>query len=154
MTRLRATIGLDIGGTKISGCVIDSNGLVLARGRKDTPAQDPGAIVSDSADLIRELSFKREIDAVGVACAGFIDRTGSTVLFAPNLAWRDEPLKARLESVLDLPVIIENDANAAAWGEFRFGAAAQANDMVLITVGTGIGGGIVVEGALMRGAYG
>jgi len=76
------------------------------------------------------------------------------VLFAPNLAWRDEPLKARLESVLDLSVIIENDANAAAWGEFRFGAAAEADNMVLITVGTGIGGGIVVDGMLMRGAYG
>src|SRR5665811_1413348 len=107
MTRLRATIGLDIGGTKISGCVINSNGLVLARGRKDTPAQDPAAIVSESADLIRELSFQREIDAVGVACAGFIDQTGSTVLFAPNLAWRDLPpvsythLRAH-ETVLDL----------------------------------------------------
>jgi len=89
MTRLRATIGLDIGGTKISGCVIDSSGAILARGRKDTLAQDPGAIVDEAADLIRELSFEREIDAVGVACAGFIDRTGSTVLFAPNLAWRE-----------------------------------------------------------------
>lgn len=151
---MSATIGLDIGGTKISGGVVDGTGAILAKGRRDTPAQDPAAIAEEAASLIRELSTGHEIDAVGVACAGFIDRTGSTVLFAPNLAWRDEPLKARLESVLDLPVIIENDANAAAWGEFRFGAAAQANDMVLITVGTGIGGGIVVEGALMRGAYG
>src|SRR5665811_2170846 len=143
MTRLRATIGLDIGGTKISGCVIDSNGVVLARGRKDTPAHDPGAIVDYSADLIRELSFGREIDAVGVACAAFIDRTGSTVLFAPNLAWRDLPFKQLLETALDLPVIIENDANAAAWGEFRFGAAVGTADMVLVTVGTGIGGGVV-----------
>ena len=147
-------IGLDIGGTKISGGVIDGTGAILARGRRDTPAQDPAAIAEEAASLIRELSRGHEIDAVGVACAGFIDRTGSTVLFAPNLAWRDEPLKARLESVLDLPVIIENDANAAAWGEFRFGAAAEANDMVLITVGTGIGGGIVVDGVLLRGAYG
>jgi len=147
-------IGLDIGGTKISGGVIDGTGAILARGRRDTPAQDPAAIAEEAASLIRELSRGHEIDAVGVACAGFIDRTGSTVLFAPNLAWRDEPLKTRLESVLDLPVIIENDANAAAWGEFRFGAAAEANDMVLITVGTGIGGGIVVDGVLLRGAYG
>ena len=154
MTRLRATIGLDIGGTKISGCVIDSNGLVLARGRKDTPAQDPGAIVSESADLIRELSFEREIDAVGVACAAFIDRTGSTVLFAPNLAWRDLPLKQLLETALELPVTVENDANAAAWGEFRFGAAVGTADMVLVTVGTGIGGGVVTNGVLLRGAFG
>ncbi|MHB8274376.1 MAG: ROK family glucokinase [Dermatophilaceae bacterium] len=154
MTALRATIGLDIGGTKISGCVIDSSGVILARGRRDTPAQDPGAIVDEAADLIRELSFEREIDAVGVACAGFIDRTGSTVLFAPNLAWRDLPLKQLLESALDLPVTIENDANAAAWGEFRFGAAGGTADMVLVTVGTGIGGGVVINGVLLRGAFG
>jgi len=149
-----ATIGLDIGGTKISGGVIDENGVILARGRKDTPALDPAAIVEEAASLIRELSFEHEVDAVGVACAAFIDRSRSTVYFSPNLAWRDVPLKARLESVLDLPVIIENDANAAAWGEFRFGAAAEVDDMVLLTVGTGIGGGIVVDGVLMHGAFG
>jgi glucokinase len=76
------------------------------------------------------------------------------VLFAPNLAWRDEPLKMRLEALVDQPVTIENDANAAAWGEFRFGAATEADDMVLITVGTGIGGGVVVDSRLLRGAYG
>ena len=154
MTQVSATIGLDIGGTKINGGVIDGSGVILAKGRKDTPAHDPAAIAREAANLIRELSLEHKIDAVGVACAGFIDRSGSTVLFAPNLAWRDEPLKARLESVLDLPVIIENDASAAAWGEFRFGGGAEADDMVLVTVGTGIGGGIVVDGLLMRGAFG
>ena len=154
MTQVSATIGLDIGGTKINGGVIDGSGVILAKGRKDTPAHDPAAIAQEAANLIRELSLEHKIDAVGVACAGFIDRSGSTVLFAPNLAWRDEPLKARLESVLDLPVIIENDASAAAWGEFRFGGGAEADDMVLVTVGTGIGGGIVVDGVLLRGAFG
>jgi glucokinase len=154
MTQTRATIGLDIGGTKISGCILDSNGVILARARKGSPAHDPGAIVDEAADLIRELSLEREIDAVGVACAGLIDRTGSTVLFAPNLAWRDLPLKQLLESALDLPVTIENDANAAAWGEFRFGAAVGTGDMVLVTVGTGIGGGVVTNGVLLRGAFG
>lgn len=154
MTPVSATIGLDIGGTKISGCVIDGNGVILVKGRKDTPAHDPAAIVEEAASLIRELSLEHKIDAVGVACAAFIDRSRAMVFFSPNLAWRDVPLKQRLESVLDLPVIIENDANAAAWGEFRFGAAAEVDDMVLVTVGTGIGGGIVVDGVLMRGAFG
>jgi glucokinase len=149
-----ATIGLDIGGTKISGGVIDGRGVILARGRKDTPAHDLAAVIAVAANLIRELSLEHKIDAVGVACAGFIDRSGSTVLFAPNLTWRDEPLKEDLESVLHLPVILENDANAATWGEFRFGAATEADDMVLVTVGTGIGGGIVVDGVLMHGAFG
>ena len=92
--------------------------------------------------------------ASGVACAGFIDKSGATVLFAPNLAWRDEPLKQRLESIVDIPVIIENDANAAAWGEFTHGVGREADDMVLVTVGTGIGGGVIVDGRLLRGAWG
>jgi len=149
-----ATIGLDIGGTKISGAVVDGSGAVLAKGRKDTPAHDPAAIVEEVAHLIRELSSEHKVDAVGVACAGFIDRPRSTVYFAPNLAWQDEPLKERLESVVDLPIVLENDANAAAWGEFRFGAAAEADDMVMVTVGTGLGGGIVIDGLLMLGAFG
>ncbi|MBE3076711.1 MAG: ROK family glucokinase [Actinobacteria bacterium] len=151
---MSATIGLDIGGTKISGGVINGSGVVLAKGRKDTPAHDPVAIVEEAANLIRELSLEHKIDAVGVACAGFIDRSGSRVLFSPNLAWRDEPFKQHLESVVNLPVILENDANAATWGEFRFGAGTEADDMVMVTVGTGIGGGIVVDGVLMHGAFG
>jgi len=149
-----ATIGLDIGGTKISGGVIGSDGTILAKGRRDTPALDPAAIIHEAASLTRELSAEYKIDAVGVACAAFIDRAGSTVYFSPNLAWRDEPLQQRLQAALGLPVIIENDANAAAWGEFRFGAAAEAGNMVMVTVGTGIGGGIVVDGVLMHGAFG
>ena len=148
------TIGLDIGGTKINGGVMDGDGVILAKGRRDTPARDPAAIVEEAANLIHELSVGYEIDAVGVACAAFINRSGSVVYFSPNLPWRDEPLQQRLGSTLDLPVVIENDANAAAWGEFRFGAAAEVDDMVMVTVGTGIGGGIVVDGVLMRGAFG
>ena len=148
------TIGLDIGATTIKGGVVDADGVMVVKGRTDTPAHDPAAIVQEAANLIRELSVKQPIDAVGVACAAFIDPTGSTVLFSPNVAWRDEPLKQRLESALDLPVVIENDANAAAWGEFRFGAATEVDDMVMVTVGAGLGGGIVVDGVLMRGAFG
>ncbi len=151
---MSATIGLDIGGTKIAGGLVSPTGTILARGRRVTPAHDPDRIAVEVADLVRELSDGAEVTGVGVACAGFIDATGSTVLFAPNLAWRDEPLKRRLQATIDLPVIIDNDANAAAWGEFRFGAARDVDDMVLITVGTGIGGGVVTGGHLLRGAYG
>jgi glucokinase len=149
-----ATIGLDIGGTKIGGCVVDAGGAILARGRRDTPAQDPEAILDAAADLVAEMSLDCDIDAVGVACAAFIDRAGTTVLFAPNLAWRDLPIQELLQSSLDLPVTIENDANAAAWGEFRFGAGVATADMVLVTVGTGIGGGVVTDGVLLHGAFG
>ena len=151
---MSATIGLDIGGTNINGGVIDSDGAILARGRRDTPAHDAGAIVEEAAALIRELSVGHKISAVGVACAAYINRSGSLVFFSPNLAWRDEPLKQRLGSAVDLPVMIENDANAAAWGEFRFGAALEVDDVVMLTVGTGLGGGVVVDGVLIRGAFG
>jgi glucokinase len=76
------------------------------------------------------------------------------VLFAPNLAWRDEPLGARVTETLKIPVVVENDANAAAWGEFAFGAAKDVEHMVCITVGTGIGGGVVIDGELVRGEHG
>lgn len=151
---MKATIGLDIGGTKILGGVIDRDGAILAKGRRDTPALDTGAIIAEVASLVGELSSGHDVEAVGVACAGFIDKSGSTVYFSPNLAWRNEPLQQRLETVLDLPVTIENDANAAAWGEFRFGAAVDARNMVMVTVGTGIGGGVVLENVLLRGAFG
>ncbi len=103
---------------------------------------------------MRELRLAHEVTSVGVAAAGFVDPASGTVLFAPNLAWRDEPLGADLTERLQLPVLVENDANAAAWGEYRFGAAKHVDDMVLLTVGTGLGGGIVVAGALLRGAGG
>lgn len=152
---MSVTIGVDIGGTKIAAGVVSATGEILARARRETPAHDPDQISRDVAAVVAELQAGRtDVRAIGVACAGFIDRTGSRVLFAPNLAWRDEPMKLRLEAIVDHPVTIENDANAAAWGEFRFGAASEADDMVLVTVGTGIGGGVVVDSRLVRGGFG
>ena len=153
---MTATIGLDIGGTKIAAGLVSLDGQIIAEARRDTPAHDPDRIAHEAAALVAELSgaTDHEVVGVGVACAGFVNRTGSHVLFAPNLAWRDEPLKQRLEAIVNYPVTIENDANAAAWGEFRFGAAREADDMVLITIGTGVGGGIVSDSKLLRGAYG
>lgn len=153
---MSVTIGIDIGGTKIAGGLVSAGGAILAEERRETPAQDPDAIATVAGALIATLAAKTDLPVagVGVACAGFINKAGSHVLFAPNLAWRDEPLKERLEAQVPFSVTIENDANAAAWGEFRFGAARDADDMVLITVGTGIGGGVVVDSALLRGAFG
>ncbi|MGZ5398616.1 MAG: ROK family glucokinase, partial [Nocardioides sp.] len=86
--------------------------------------------------------------------AGYVDRDRARVLFAPNIAWRDVNLKAELEERVDVPVVVENDANAAAWGEFRFGAGSDVDDLMLVTVGTGVGGGLVLDGELYRGAFG
>ena len=152
-------IGVDVGGTKIAAAAVDADGAIRHRARRETPAQDVEAITAAIAEMVQELaeatrSDGEQIGAVGVACAGFVDSAGTTVLFAPNLAWRDAPLKALLEQAVGLPIVLENDANAAAWGEFRFGAAREADDMLLVTVGTGVGGGIVSDGELLRGSEG
>lgn len=149
-----STIGVDIGGTKIAAGVVDDHGAVLARTRRDTPATDPEAIEDAVADAVAELRAEHDVTAVGVAAAGYVDATRSVVVFAPNLSWRHEPLREEVEKRVGLPVVVENDANAAAWGEFTHGGGKGSRDMVLLTVGTGLGGGIVLDGELVRGTGG
>lgn len=148
------TIGVDIGGTKVAGGVVDDSGRILAADKRDTPADADGAVETIAA-VVRDLAASHpEVVAVGVGAAGFIDEQRSTVLFAPNLAWRNAPIKSELEKRTELPVIVENDANAAAWGEVRFGGGRGHDHVVCVTVGTGIGGGIILNGSLYRGRWG
>ena len=148
------TIGVDIGGTKIAFGVVTPGGEVVARTRRETTPERPDEIVGAVAGGIAELRATHEVVSVGVAAAGYIDSGRSTVMFAPNLAWRDNPIKAQVEEHVDVPVVIENDGNAAAWGEFQFGAAREFDDMLLLTVGTGLGAGLVIDRRLVRGAHG
>ena len=146
--------GIDVGGTKIAGGVIDEDGTVVDQLRVESPATDVDAIEDAIAGLVARLQKDHDITSVGVGAAGYIDKDRARVLFAPNLAWRDLDLKADLEARIGLPVVVENDANAAAWGEFTYGAGHDVDDLLLVTVGTGVGGGLVLEGALYRGAFG
>jgi glucokinase len=148
------TCGIDIGGTKIAGAVVDVDGRLLAEARVVSPANDPEAIETAVAGLVQQLASTHEVTAVGVGAAGYIDADRSTVLFAPNIAWRDEPLGPELARLTGLPVTIENDANAAAWGEFRYGAGKDVDDQLMVTVGTGVGGGVIAGGRLLRGGFG
>ncbi|MBF4160571.1 ROK family glucokinase [Nocardioides acrostichi] len=148
------TVGVDIGGTKILGGVVDADGAILAEHRVESPATDERAIEQAVCDLVRQLTRDHEVAGVGVGAAGYVDKSRSNVMFAPNIAWRDVTLRQDLESELGLPVVIENDANVAAWGEFRFGAGHDVDDLLLVTVGTGVGGGLVLDGELYRGAFG
>jgi glucokinase len=148
------TIGVDVGGTKVAAGVVDEQGGVLATALRDTPSADPRRTEDVIVDVIRELAASHDVEAVGVGAAGFVDAQRSTVLFAPNLAWRDEPLRATIEGRCGIPVVIENDANAAAWAEARFGAGRGEDHVVVLTVGTGVGGGIVLGGRLLRGRFG
>lgn len=152
--RTTLTIGVDVGGTKVAAGVVSEDGAIIATTRRDTPADDPVKTADVIADAVRELVAVHEVAAIGLGAAGFVDAARSTVLFAPNLAWRDEPLRAAMEERLGLPAIVENDANAAAWAEARFGAGRGEDYVVVLTVGTGIGGGIVVGGQLLRGRFG
>ncbi len=146
--------GIDVGGTKIAGGVVDDDGTILEEVRVESPAADVEAIEDVIAGLVARLAANHDITAVGVGAAGYVDKTRSTVLFAPNLAWRNVDLKAELEPRVGLPVVVENDANAAAWGEFTYGAGHDVDDLLLVTVGTGVGGGLVLDGELYRGAFG
>jgi glucokinase len=146
--------GIDVGGTKIAGGVVDDTGTIIEELRVESPATDEDAIEQAIETLVTELRTRHDIAAVGVGVAGYIDRARSVVMFAANMAVRHLDLKADLQRRLDLPVFIENDANAAAWGEFQFGAGHDVEELLLVTVGTGIGGGVVLDGELYRGAFG
>ncbi|MEU6997582.1 ROK family glucokinase [Nonomuraea sp. NPDC046570] len=148
------TIGVDIGGTKVAAGVVDEEGKVLQSALRPTPADRPDLVAETVASVVEELSQGREIEAVGLGAAGFVDETRSVVRFAPNLAWREEPLQKKVSGLVGLPVVVENDANAMAWAESRFGAGRDQTHVVCITVGTGIGGGLVFDGALFRGRWG
>lgn len=148
------TIGVDIGGTKIAAGVVDEDGTILSSTRRKTPNRDLEAVVEIIVEAVQELSAQHRVEAVGLGTAGFVDTGRSKVLFAPNLGWTDAPLKLMVERDTNTPVVVENDANAAAWGERRFGAGRGASDMIAVTVGTGIGGGLIFNGQLYRGEHG
>ena len=147
------SLGIDIGGTKIAAGVVEEDGEIVAQNRRSTPARNPEAVVDTVVELVKEFS-DWSFDRIGIGTAGFVDVFRSRVIFAPNLGWADEKLKAAVEERTDIDTVVENDANAAAWGEFKFGAGQGTTDMVMVTVGTGIGGGIVLGEELQRGAHG
>jgi glucokinase len=149
-------IGVDAGGTKVEALLVDveGGGRILDRRLALTPATDAEATTRTIVALARELMAGRnDVSALGVGAAGMVDRSG-VMRFAPNVAWREVPLAEKIRSGVGLPTLVDNDANVAAWGEFRFGAGRGCNDMLLVTVGTGIGGGIVAGGKLFRGGHG
>lgn len=147
------TVGIDIGGTNIRASVVDATGEVLDTVQSPTPHSAP-ALETALDRAVRELGDRHTIDAVGLAVAGFVSADRSTVRFAPHLPWRDAPVAHRLTERLGLPVLLEHDANAAMWAEYRFGAAAGGHNVVLVAIGTGIGAALLIDGVLYRGTHG
>ncbi|WFR65913.1 ROK family protein [Curtobacterium flaccumfaciens] len=148
-------IGIDIGGTKIAGAVVTELGEIVAEDRVATNAADPDAMLDDVVAMVSRLRASNEVSAVGVAAPGFIDASQSIVYYTPNIRWRNEPLRQKLQQRIgDLHITVDNDANAAGWAEFRFGAGRLVSDMTMLTIGTGVGGAIVTEDRLFRGGFG
>jgi glucokinase len=149
-------LGIDIGGTKVAGGVVAPDGTVLATARRATPGSSVVETEDAIAAVVEVLARGHDgpLVGVGVGAAGWFDRTGDTVLFSPHLAWRHSALRKDLTTRLQRPMWVGNDADAAAWAEYRYGAARGADLALMITLGTGIGGGIVMGGRLQRGSHG
>ncbi len=150
------SIGVDIGGTKILAGIVTEDGEILAEARRPTPRHDAEDVLDLVSEVVGELveGSTEPIDGVGLGVAGLVDADRSKVYFAPNLRWSQVPVRTLLEASTGLPVVVENDGNVAAWGEYRFGTGRGRSAMTLVTVGTGIGGGIVIDGTLFRGSHG
>ena len=148
-------IGIDVGGTKVLGGVVTDSGEILATARRDTPREGGRALTEAIANVATELSQKYPVESIGVSAAGFISSDRQTMLATPNISnWNGVNLINELTEILHKKIVLENDANAAAWGEFKFGAGRGRNDLMMLTLGTGVGGGLILDGAVFRGAFG
>ncbi len=153
---MESFIGVDIGGMTVKGIVLDINGNALCEGVVPTgcdkgPEQMCANIAELVNDMLKRSGKQKHTSAVGIGCPGCIDSAEGVVLFAGNLGLKNFPLVKRIEQLLEMPVKITNDANAAALGEAKFGAGRECPDSVLITLGTGVGGGVVIGGRLYEG---
>ncbi|HEX2372377.1 MAG TPA: ROK family protein [Actinomycetota bacterium] len=148
-------IGIDIGGTKIAGGVVTEAGQILDRTRVPTPPDEEAATLAAVLAAVDELLARDPgVDAIGVGAAGLVEWPGGRARWAPNNSYRRLELRRLLHERTGLPTSVDNDGNAAAWAEARFGAGAGCDDLVLVTVGTGIGGGLVLDGRLYHGEHG
>jgi glucokinase len=149
------TIGLDVGGTKVAAGVVDEHGKIVEKLKRPTPSADGERILEVIAAVVAELCGRHAVRAVGLGVAGWLDETRTVLRFSPHLPWReDATLIQRLQVLTGLPVTMDNDANASLWGEVRFGAAQGERHVVMLAVGTGIGGALVLDGRLYRGRWG
>ncbi|WP_338751990.1 ROK family protein [Janibacter alittae] len=149
-------VGIDIGGTKIAGALVDPHGRITHREQLPTPGVGTKQILDTTAEMVTTLvaASGGDVTGIGMACAGMVDGRAGRLWFSPNLPLRDLDVAAQIRQRTGHDVVLENDANAAAWGEYRFGAGTDCEDMLLATVGTGVGGGCIIDDRLLRGAFG
>ena len=149
-------IGVDVGGSKVLAAVVGDDGQVVRFAERRTPGRlvDAAVVEDVLTDAVVDVAGGAPIAAVGVAAAGFVDADGSRVMFAPHLPWRDDDVRGRLADRWGTPVVLDNDANCAAHAEATYGAARGAQTVVLVTLGTGIGGALIIDGRIVRGRNG
>ncbi|MPY77530.1 MAG: ROK family protein [Actinophytocola sp.] len=147
------TVGIDVGGTTLRAGVVDEHGTMIDAVLAPTP-HDADALEAAIANAVHELRDRHPITAVGLAVAGFVAPDRNTVRYAPHLPWRGEPVAAHIAARIGLPVTLEHDANAAAVAEYTYGAARGAGVVVLVAIGTGIGGALLQDGVVFHGANG
>ena len=150
---MRYAIGIDIGGTKARGALVDEQGQIRLSVQRPT---DPESGSDEVPEVIRELleTSPAPVAAIGVAIAAWVEHPSGRIAFAPNLSFTNADLERTIASGFGIPVLVENDANCAAWAEHLFGAGRGTRDMLMVTVGTGIGGGIIAGGRIYRGSRG
>lgn len=154
----RYFIGVDLGGTKILTAVAEPDGAIRGRARLSTGAhQGPEAVIGRIIQSIEEAAARAGVDprkaaAIGIGAPGPLDPETGVIFFAPNLGWRDVPLGPEVGKYFGVPTFVDNDANLAGYGECLYGAGRDARSMVYLTVSTGIGGGIILDGKVYRGA--
>ncbi len=148
-------IGIDIGGTKVLGGVVDQSGAILRTFRVDTPKAGGHALNQSIADVITELLTTHQTDAIGISAAGLVSSDRATMLGAPNIKdWDGVNIASALFDLCGAKTVVENDANSAAWAERVYGAGKGLENVIMVTVGTGIGGAAIVNGQPLRGANG
>ena len=149
------SIGVDVGGTKIAAGVVDDEGKVLQTIRRDSPAADRQAIIDTITTVVRRLREDfPDVATVGIGAAGFVSSDRNTMAHGTNLDWTGMRIGDVVSEGVGLPVVVENDANAFGWAEARFGAARGKRNALIVAIGTGVGGAIIVDGHLLRGAAG
>lgn len=147
------SVGIDLGGTKVEAALVDSNGQILSSNRYPTsPKKGPNGIIEDLISAVNTFKKEGEIKSVGIGVAGQVSSEG-IIRSAPNLPFQNEPLQAKLKKELGLSVVVTNDVRAATFGEWQHGSGKGVDDMVVIFVGTGIGGGVVSGGQILEGCY-
>ena len=155
MLNSQLAIGIDIGGTKVLGGVVDQSGEILRTFRVDTPKAGGHALNQSIADVITELLTTHKTNSIGVSAAGLVSSDRATMLGSPNIKdWDGTNIAKALLELCGAKTVVENDANCAAWAERVYGAGKGLENVIMITVGTGIGGAAIVNGQPLRGANG